>query len=134
MNKIYLILIVFSLFAASCAEQGNKEKNTEKKQETSSLSEIQKKLEIDPTNAEYLIKRADLYMQSNQYNEAILDIQSAIKQEPENTDYYLKLADCYLNAGQLKNAMGVLKKVLSIEPKNTEALLKMGEINLMVRK
>ena len=137
MNKLHLILIVFSVFFASCKEHVSKVKNETKQEETpinSSLNDINQKLDKDPNNAEYLMVRAKLNMQSNHLNEAIVDIQSAIKLQPDNTDYYLKLADYYLTAGQLKNAMGVLKKVLSMKPKNTEALLKMGEINLMVRK
>ena len=135
MNRnIFLLPFILLIFLSSCRHENDAGQGTNVKDPSKlNLSEINKKIEADPKNADLYDSRARYYMFESQFELALKDINKAVTLSPDAPSYYLTLSDVYLMMGKPLNSGDALKKALSLDPRNNGALLRMAKLNLILK-
>lgn len=98
------------------------------------LKAVNKELLEDPNNADLYNKRALIYLNIKQFNEAVNDAKRAIKLDTTKSNYYLTLVDIYFGQNNTRLAKELLEITEKKFPENTEALLKLSELFFLVQK
>ena len=87
----------------------------------------------DPGNAALYNKRALVYLDIKQLDEAVFDAKRAIRLDSTNGSYYLTLVDVYFSQNNTRLAKELLEIIEKKFPENVEGLLKLGELYFLVR-
>ena len=85
-------------------------------------------LELDPTNANLLVRRARVSILSKKFENALPDLMFANKLDKRNARTFLYLGQVYVALGQMEPAIESLNKALSINKKYSEAHAALGGI------
>lgn len=137
--KSILFLVAAFTFASCSPNEKTEEVKAEKKDSliekinSPELKAINEQLLKEPDNAEFYNKRARLYIQLQQLDEALGDAIRATKLDTTKAAYYVTLADIYFANNKTRFAKQTLEATVKQFPENTEALLKLGELFFLVR-
>ncbi len=130
--------LLSAIMFASCNNE--QKQNETKTQDTTSvktpaqLSELNTQLLANPNSGTLLNKRANYYLNKNNFNEAMQDITKAISIDSSQSDYFLTLSNVYFMTNQTGNSKSALEKSIKLDDKNVEAILKLAELYLYVKK
>ncbi len=94
------------------------------------LSDLNKALELDSTNINYLHLLADVYMDYYQSQKALNTMLYAASLYPERIPTLLKLSEFQLILKQHDAALKTVGRILSLNPENAEAYFMLGTIYL----
>lgn len=83
---------------------------------------ISQRIEADPSNADLILRRADLYREHGQWPQADADYDRAGKLAPANPAISLGRGKLYLAVGKLDAARASLGRVLEAQPAHVDAL------------
>ncbi|HNV44042.1 MAG: tetratricopeptide repeat protein [Spirochaetes bacterium] len=72
-------------------------------------------------------KLAEIYLQSNQIEEALKELLLVAKKKPDDISTMLKIGNIFKEFGKWENAISYYQKALSIDKTNTEAIFSLGE-------
>lgn len=92
------------------------------------LADFNAAIELDPTNPEYRLTRADFYNNQQKYDEAIADIDAVIEQHPEAAGSYLVKSALYRQQGKYAEALATLDKAAELAPSAPGVAQQRGEI------
>lgn len=87
----------------------------------------------DPNSADLYFKRATVYLNLKQPQEAVGDALRAIKLDSTKAEHYLILGDAYFAQNKTKLSKELLEIIEKKFPENTEALLKLSELYFLVK-
>src|SRR5688572_11796811 len=76
----------------------------------------------DPENVELRVKRGDLYIQHEEFDNAKIDFVYCLRHGFHNTRVYSGLSEVYLHNGIIDSALYYIDKVVEKEPNNLSAL------------
>ena len=77
--------------------------NLEKKNFDTALEDVQKVLQVEPSNLPLNQAVGEIYLAKNSYNEALTAFQKILQLNPNNADAYYYLASAYQKLGDYKN-------------------------------
>ncbi len=132
----YFLFLGVILIAFACQNNAEKSENKSQKQEkveqkqVDSLEILNTSIRQNPLNDLTRYKRARLYYQKADYNNALSDMGKAIQLNPSNLNYIIFLSDIYQGINKFEDARDLLKKVVDKAPKNIEAKLKLAKLEL----
>jgi tetratricopeptide (TPR) repeat protein len=89
---------------------------------------LEKTATAQPTNAAVRAELANLYYDSQQFDQAAVWYEAALKINPRDTDASTDLAVCYYNLKQFDRALAQIDHSLSVDPRHTKTLLNQGFI------
>ncbi|OUM69297.1 hypothetical protein PIROE2DRAFT_2799, partial [Piromyces sp. E2] len=112
-NEEYNELLEHVKNAKSALKTLNKEKNKEE-----IINQLNIILNVCPRNLELRMKRADLYIEIGQTEQAMGDLLKSTKLQPENTDVLLRLSKLHLNLGEVDDSLKDVKECLHRDPEN----------------
>lgn len=97
----------------------------------SALEDYNIAISLNPTNAWYYTRRADILSDKaicglSQLDEAVKAYEKAVKIDDSNADYYLKLGYLYKNTNQFTKQLESANKVISLDPKSEEGYYLLG--------
>lgn len=92
------------------------------------LADFNAAIELDPTNPEYLLARADYYNSQKKYDEAVADIDAVIAQHPEVAGSYLVKAAIFREQEKYDDALAALDKAAELAPSAPGIAQHRGEI------
>jgi tetratricopeptide (TPR) repeat protein len=135
--KNYFLLIISLLILISCGSDkkdvtvnaGNNDTTITGK----NLSELNKKIENNPGNAQLLHQRARLYIEEKNYNAALSDMEKVMALDTSHSEYYLTMADLSFAANRSFQAKEQLEKAIALDSTNSEAMMRLAELYLIVR-
>ncbi|MBI4649953.1 tetratricopeptide repeat protein [Candidatus Desantisbacteria bacterium] len=93
------------------------------------IAELQKALEIDPTQISVHIVLSQIYLQKNELDKAIEETNLVLKANQDDMGAHKNLASIYVRKEEYDKSIIHLKKILDKEPNNGEAHLMMGIIS-----
>lgn len=141
-KSVILLFIPLTLILSSCKDQTDKELDIQAAKADSlsikfnspELKAVNAALLKDPGNAALYKKRAQIYMDIRQPEEAVFDAKRAIRLDSINPDYYLSLVDIYFSQNKTREAKELLESTEKKFPENLDALLRMAELYYLVKK
>lgn len=68
------------------------------------LLQLGKLIKVNPTNYEYYLLRAKIYMETKKWDVAIIDLNKCLQLNPANAEAYLNRGVCNVNMGKSKEA------------------------------
>ena len=93
------------------------------------IEELSVRIDKDKSNAELLVKRADLYRQHREFASALADINRARSLRSDPQDTFL-LALTLLDSGKISEAKAHLDELLRIAPSHSAALVSRARANV----
>lgn len=143
MKLNFLLASIVSVCFISCqsTQVNEKEISTQNKKADSisiqlnspELKAVNKELVQDANNPDLYQKRAKVYLQLKQLEEAVNDAKLAIRLDSTQSGYYITLVDVYFAQNNTRLAKEMLLKVEKKFPENTEAVLKLAELYYLVK-
>lgn len=130
------IILFFCVWLAACKNDSPTPPATqsEKTVDKSSMVElISEEIADAPDNAELYYKRAEVYYNRGEYEQAKTDLHHAIELDSVPYKYYHLLADSYLDNMESKEGLAVMNGVVMLNPKNIPSLLKLAEYQLIFK-
>ncbi len=114
----------------------------EKNQLMDAETELQKALELDPTNADYRFELANLYAlrfdisrgkskknaDYTMLDRAASQLEQVVMMKPDYLAAHYNLAIIYKRAGKYEKAREEFKKVLQLDPKQVNAIMQIGAV------
>jgi len=88
------------------------------------LSDYNKAISIDSTNADYYLNRGITYFAQKKHIDALNNFNRAIALKPDKVDYYFNRSTLYISIKQFNLAIADLSKVIELQPNNSEALVR----------
>ena len=128
--KLFLFIVILSVFACNTKTQENN-KEIEKTKET--IESISKLIRETPKDASLFEKRALLYHEKLDMDNAINDMKISISLDSTKEKYFNTLAQYLLEIGKSGKSKDVLERCLKIYPENVEALISLAQIHLYVK-
>jgi len=117
----------------SCGRE--KKNNTVPDEATSKdLAKLSELINKEPENAGLYYKRALIYLDKNNNDNALNDVYKAIGIDNKNSDYFCLLADILFATGKLKKSTEAIEQAIALKPSNTNALLKKAELFFFYKK
>lgn len=89
---------------------------------------ISRRVEADPTNADLILRRAELFREHEQWPQADADYERAGKLAPDNPAISLGRGKLYLAMGRLDAARAALDSVLDQQPTHVDALATRAQV------
>ncbi len=93
------------------------------KENTKALSDINKAIALNGTNANYFNSRGKLYVEKGQPQLALKDYNQAISLSPDKPDFYNHRSVAFAMLGNFQEGLTDLDKVLNMDQKYSEAYL-----------
>ncbi len=90
------------------------------------LALLQKRVDSDPGNLEYLLELGDAFALKAHWNEAIEVYKKATKLDPENADIQNDIGTIYEEAGEAELAENAYLHALRLQPDHSTAYLNLG--------
>jgi len=112
-NEEYNELFDHVINAKSALKSLKKEKNKEE-----IINQLNIVLNVCPRNLELRMKRADIYIEIGQTEQALGDLLKSTKLQPENTDVLLRLSKLHLSLGDVDDSLKDVKECLHRDPEN----------------
>jgi tetratricopeptide (TPR) repeat protein len=95
------------------------------------LADFNKAIELDGTNPEHRLARADFYNSQKKYDEAVADIDAVIEQHPEVAGSYLVKATLLREQEKFDEALAALDKAAELAPTAPGIYQQRGELYRM---
>ena len=100
-------------------EENDKKSNIES--ELNTIEQLNKAIESDDTNSLYYYKRAELYSEQSDYNNALKDYDLAINfSKTENMDLFIKKSKVCVELKKYKEAIDAVTGAIKIDPVNPD--------------
>ena len=99
----------------------------------SAIDELTVEINTSPNDPTLHAKRATLFYQNKNYDEAISDLQKALTIDSTNVEYLHLLSDVYLDYYQSYKAINTLLKAATLYPKRIPTLLKLSKFQLTLK-
>jgi len=141
--KANFLLFIISVFFLSCSSPKIDSKELEKQNQHSDslsiqlnsteLKNVNLDLVQDPNNSTLYTKRAKVYLELKQFNEALNDAKLAIKIDSTLAENYLTLVDVYFSMNNTRLAKENLLVMEKRFPDNEKAFLKLAELYFLVK-
>jgi tetratricopeptide (TPR) repeat protein len=128
-----LVYFILMLFLSFCGRQGKNPPEQSSTAPATALKVLTEKIQHDSSDAGLFHRRAQLYLDEGQINNALGDINKAIQLDAENAGYFITLADIYLAMGKIPGSLESLQKAEKLDPKNNDALIKQAELYLVIK-
>ncbi len=94
------------------------------------ISELEKELTADPSNAELNLQFANALHDAKFYPRAIESYKKYLKLDPKNLDAKVDLGICYFEVGNNQQAVKEIEAVIAVQPKHQMAMFNLGIIQL----
>jgi tetratricopeptide (TPR) repeat protein len=94
------------------------------------LAEMNRRLAVNPDDAEALVHRGWLFHQQNKWPEAISDLARGLRLRPEDADACWLLAEAYQETGNLAGGLAVFTRQLERAPEDRDARFRRGLLAL----
>jgi len=94
------------------------------------LADYSKAIELDPTDADPLIRRASLYCDQGKYEAAHDDIYLAFELRPDYDEVFAAFGKYSESIGELDTALNYLEKAISLNAENADTYKLRGQIEL----
>jgi|JI10StandDraft_1071094.scaffolds.fasta_scaffold04196_19 tetratricopeptide (TPR) repeat protein len=127
-NSIALLLLL-----SACKEKNVADPNKSNSIDLNSILHLTQLIDQNPTSDSLYIKRAQLYLESQQIDSAISDAKKSIELNSKNPQYYYFLSDAYILALDSKNALTVMDSAILLFPDDLETLLKKTRLQLILK-
>ena len=130
--KVFLYCVLATcIIITSCRQEEKKsEEDVKGKNEFSDLNSA---IAAQPDNASLLFKRAQLFLERKNLNQAYDDISRAVKLDSLNDDYYLLLADICFQGLKIQKSIDAFKKAISLKPGRIDGHQKLSELYLYLK-
>ena len=87
----------------------------------STLADLKRLIEMDPTRISLYLKRAELYARQSQYDLAVADYTHVLTRQPNNTTALFNRGKIYVDTGQLAQAVEDYQALIRVNPTLAEA-------------
>ncbi|QMU28402.1 tetratricopeptide repeat protein [Adhaeribacter radiodurans] len=139
MLKQILLFFIGSLFFSSCSSpEQSQDKMIDfqkvKYDPAYTLKEISAAINRDPHNATHYFKRAQFYVEANNYTAALKDINQAIAQDEEKGEYYFRKAQILRKTGNYAAALTAATRAEDLNFRSTDLDVLLGELYLFSKK
>jgi len=131
-NLIYSLIFVF-LFASCGVDKKKEEEQKHIDGKTKDLTELNEKIEKDPSNASLYHQRAKVFYDQKKLPEASSDIEKAIQLDSSKAGYFLTSSDIFFVQNKTSRSKKDLEKCISLDPENIDCLMKLSELYLYVQ-
>ncbi|MDQ3291023.1 MAG: tetratricopeptide repeat protein, partial [Bacteroidota bacterium] len=98
------------------------------------LKEISAAISRDPHNATHYFKRAQFYVEANNFSAALKDINQAIAQDEEKGEYYFRKAQILRKTGNYPAALTAATRAEDLNFRSTDLDVLLGELYLFSKK
>lgn len=128
--KYLAVILLIVGFVACNPDKKTDEQVDEITEVTDSLSieSLSEKIRENPENPELFVKRATLYAEKGNVDEAINDLNISLKLDSLNNEVYYKLIDYHMLKGQSGKAKSAAERCLTKFSGDKEALLRLAQI------
>lgn len=126
-----LSLLILLIACADSSSSNNDEDTSATQSET--IASITQSIESGALYPDLFFKRAQLYFQNGDLDNAASDIMAALHKDSLNVEYLYFLSDLQLNGMQSRKALETLERAVQIEPQNRTSLLKLFELQILLR-
>jgi cytochrome c-type biogenesis protein CcmH/NrfG len=92
------------------------------------------KLKADPANADLLVRIANIYKSTHQFQEATSYFEKALKIDPRDPAARIEFASCLYYTGDVDGAIAQLQQSLKDDPNNANSLFNLGLIKWQGKK
>jgi tetratricopeptide (TPR) repeat protein len=96
------------------------------------LAEMNRRLAINPDDAEALVHRGWLFLLDKKCPEAIADLERRLRLPPDDADVGFLLAEAYHAVGNVAGALAAINRLLERVPENRDARFQRGLLALAV--
>lgn len=125
----FIFIILLCCILASCGPGKENSKNADKNDSIpSDMAALNKKIADNPKDAASFNKRAELFIQKKDVENALRDINQALQIDPKNSAYLRTLSDIYFSMGKVEKCRETLLKAIEINSADNEAILKLSEL------
>ena len=131
-SKILLMLISIVFFGCDHTNEQVSEKKTQPVAEND-FTKINRQISENPGDASLYYKRAKLFEQKKDLQQAYTDITKAVNLDSGKFEYFMYLADISFKGLQIQKSIDAFGKAISIEPRNKDAHLKLSELYLYLK-
>ena len=133
MKKLkFIVIVVFMAVVASCGKNETAV-DLEKLPLEEQIALLDAKIRKQPNDAELYYRRADVFLQASNTQEALSNIQKAISLNPKKAEYYVLQADVLFAQGENTLAFSALQTAIEKDGKCKEAYLKSAELSLYLK-
>jgi len=91
-------------------------------------STYDKIIELDPSDTQPMIKKADVFIAMQSYDKAAELIKRALEISPRNSDYWEKLGVVYVSSNMKENAVAAFENALLFNPRAYDSREKLREL------
>ena len=92
------------------------------------IRELEKILELDPSQSEILNQIGELYEGQAKFDSALVYYESYAERYPEDAESFKRIGGLYSDLGDLQQAKEYTEKALLLEPEDVEAMVAAGRI------
>jgi tetratricopeptide (TPR) repeat protein len=92
------------------------------------ISEVEKILEIDPSQYNYLQVLGNMYKKTGNYEQALKYYEQYSKHFPENVESFISFGSIYETIGDFTKALNYYEKALLFDPDNSDILIHLADI------
>lgn len=124
---ILIFLLILSFCNAKLPAQQMAHNNTDAKPVLSvyeELDQITKQISSDPTNEEFLNKRALIYLKMNEFDKALSDIATALSSHPQSDRLYYTRALILIKRKNYDSALESIDKAIEIKSNENNLFLR----------
>src|SRR2546430_2422072 len=114
-RRFGILLLMLTFFAVGC-HKSKPETNCKRGDYNCFLVEYNKRIELEPDNADAYFKRGLLFEAENDADSAILDFSKAISLDPKDSRAYKSRGLNYSDKEQFALAVDDLSKLIQLEP------------------
>jgi tetratricopeptide (TPR) repeat protein len=93
---------------------------------TDAIAEMQRSVNAEPNRRDLKLTLGNLYVRSEQYDEAIKIYQDLVSKEPKSADLLFRLGETYRRKGELNTAMDRFRQSSQAAPSDPTPLLQLG--------
>lgn len=96
------------------------------------INKVSEQIRFNPNDAELYLTRANLFYESELYNDAIKDMKKAMSFDSASTAYRHVLSDIYFDSGKSNEALSLLEETINLFPASEGTILKLSEFQYIL--
>jgi len=96
------------------------------------INKVSEQIRFNPDDAELYLTRANLFYESELYDDAIKDMKKAMSFDSASTAYRHVLSDIYFDADRSNEALSLLEETINLFPASEGTILKLSEFQYLL--
>lgn len=127
---IFPFWILICLTVASCFNKTEEKPIVE--YDNPALNKVSEQIRFNPNDAELYLTRANLFYESELYEDAIKDMKKAMSFDSASIPYRHVLSDIYFDGAKSNEALSLLEETINLFPASEGTILKLSEFQYLL--